>query len=308
VEKVCSIDEMRVRLLESEATEEAARAIAMKVKGAIAEQIGECLTCSIGLAPNAFLSKVASDMQKPNGLTLLHPETMAEQMARLDLIDFCGLNKRMVVRLNLKGIYSAADLLSASEAQMRSAFGSVVGARWWYLLRGYDLPEEDRPRKSLSNSHVLPPELRTRDLAYGVLLRLLQKATARLRRENLSCRKASFFVRGRSGKWEHKLRAEPTHETLFLVERLQEAWHACEVEDPYQVGLALGDLVRTEERTPSMFDKDNDRHRLAQAVDGLNAKFGKNSILPAGALRSKDAAEERIAFQKTSLFDEGKPS
>ncbi|MBA3726176.1 MAG: DNA polymerase [Armatimonadetes bacterium] len=305
VEKVCSIDEMRVRLLESEATEEAARAIAFRVKNAIFEQVGECMTCSIGLAPNALLSKVASDMEKPNGLVLLHPDTMAERLAALGVTEFCGINLRMAVRLNLGGIFTAADMLSANEAKLRSAFGSVIGARWWYLLRGYDVPEEERPRKSLGNSHVLPPEHRTREGSYQVLLRLLQKATARLRRESLSCRQAVFFVRGAKEKWVHKCKVEATCETLVLVEILQEAWANNPIEDPRRVGLTLFDLDPAVERTPSIFDRDNDRQTLAGAVDALNAKFGKNAILPAGVLAAKDSAEERIAFQKTSLFDEG---
>ncbi|MGI8923802.1 MAG: DNA polymerase Y family protein [Fimbriimonadales bacterium] len=305
VEKVCSIDEMRVMLLGSEATEEAARAIAARVKTAIYEQVGECMTCSIGLAPNAFLSKVASDMEKPNGLVLLHPDTMAERLRALGVTEFYGINKRMAVRLGLGGIFTAADMLSASEPQLRSAFGSVVGGRWWYLLRGYDVPEKERPRKSLGNSHVLPPQHRTREGSYQVLLRLLQKATARLRREALTCRQAAFIVRDGKEEWVHKVKVEATSETLVLVEILQEAWASNPIEDPTQVGLTFYDLEPAAERTPSIFDRDNDRHKLASAVDVLNAKFGKNAILPAGVLAAKDSAEERIAFQKTSLFDEG---
>ena len=71
VENVCSIDEMACTLMGSERQVPAARELAMKVKRALREQVGECLTCSIGIAPNVFLGKVGSDLQKPDGLVVI---------------------------------------------------------------------------------------------------------------------------------------------------------------------------------------------------------------------------------------------
>ncbi len=306
VDKVCSIDEMRVRLLESEATEEAATEIAKRIKRAIAEQVGECMTSSIGLAPNSFLAKVASDMMKPNGLVLIHPENMQEKLAALSVTDFCGINKRMAVRLNLAGIYTAAQMLNASEAELREAFGSVMGARWWYQLRGYDMPQEDGPRKSLGNSHVLAPEFRSREGSYEVLLRLIQKASARLRREGLASRSFTLFVQGRKDKWLYQTRMDATHETLALVELMRKAWTSNQIHDPTQVGLTLADLMPIGQMTLSIFEPDNCRHKLATTVDTLNEKFGKNTILPAGIMAARESAQERIAFEKVELFDEGR--
>jgi DNA polymerase-4 len=67
VEKVMSIDEMACRLMGIEPQVDVARALALKVKRALHEQVGECLTCSFGIAPNVFLGKVGSDLQKPDG-------------------------------------------------------------------------------------------------------------------------------------------------------------------------------------------------------------------------------------------------
>lgn len=305
VDKVCSIDEMRVRLLESEANEDAAKTIALRIKAAIAETVGECMTSSIGLAPNAFLAKVASDMQKPNGLVLLHPDTMATQLSQLDLIEFCGLNRRMKVRLNLAGIFTSEDMLNAERKQLRTAFGSIVGERWWYLLRGYDLPEIESTRKSLGNSHVLPPKTRTREGAFGVLMRLTQKATARLRAESLTAGAYAFMARDDTDRWDLAGRCEPTHDTIRFVTILQEAWGDCKIHNPSQVAITFSELVPAVETTPSIFDTDNYRSDLSKVVDTLNDKFGRNTILPAGLMKHRTAAEERIAFQKTELFDEG---
>src|SRR5205085_7101220 len=71
VEKICSIDEMACKLMGTERQVPVARELALKVKQALREQVGECLTCSIGLAPNVFLGKVGSDLQKPDGLVVI---------------------------------------------------------------------------------------------------------------------------------------------------------------------------------------------------------------------------------------------
>ena len=71
IDKVMSIDEMACRQMGTERQVDHARELALKVKRALREQVGECLTCSIGIAPNVFLGKVGSDLQKPDGLSSL---------------------------------------------------------------------------------------------------------------------------------------------------------------------------------------------------------------------------------------------
>ena len=85
VEKVMSIDEMACRLMGTERQVPVARKLAAKVKRALREQVGECLTCSIGLAPNVFLGKVGSDIQKPDGLTVITHENLPGVLLGLEL-------------------------------------------------------------------------------------------------------------------------------------------------------------------------------------------------------------------------------
>jgi nucleotidyltransferase/DNA polymerase involved in DNA repair len=78
VEKVCSIDEMACKLMGTERQVPVARELALKIKRALRDQVGECLTCSIGIAPNVFLGKVGSDLQKPDGLTVITKDNLPE--------------------------------------------------------------------------------------------------------------------------------------------------------------------------------------------------------------------------------------
>jgi nucleotidyltransferase/DNA polymerase involved in DNA repair len=98
VEKVCSIDEMACRLMRTERQVPVARALALKVKRALRDQVGECLTCSIGIAPNVFLGKVGSDLQKPDGLVVITHDNLPEVLLGLELQEIYGIGARMKQR------------------------------------------------------------------------------------------------------------------------------------------------------------------------------------------------------------------
>src|SRR5688572_397269 len=80
VDKVCSIDEMRIRLLGTESPPEVARGFALKIKKAISEHAGDWLKCSIGIAPNPFLAKIGTEMQKPDGLVIIEAKDLPDKL------------------------------------------------------------------------------------------------------------------------------------------------------------------------------------------------------------------------------------
>jgi nucleotidyltransferase/DNA polymerase involved in DNA repair len=111
VEKVCSIDEMACRLMGTERQVPIARELALNVKRALREQVGDCLTCSIGLAPNVFLGKVGSDIQKPDGLVVITKNNLPDILLGLELQDIYGIGERMEERLHRVGIFTVAEPL-----------------------------------------------------------------------------------------------------------------------------------------------------------------------------------------------------
>jgi DNA polymerase-4 len=306
IDEVCSIDEMRCRLLGTERTPEVAVELAQKIKANIRDRVGECLTSSIGIAPNAFLAKVATELQKPDGLVVLPSESLPDALLGLKLTDFPGINKRMEVRLNAAGIFTTRQMCAASRKEMLRAFGSVVGERWWYLLRGHDFLPEVQSRKTLGHSHVLGPERRTEAGVREVLLRLIQKASARLRANGLWAQGMGLSVSGFGKSWQAKIRMPATQDATTLVEAFQEAWQNRDFVRPRTVGVVFYHLKEAEEVTPSLFDEVPQRVQLSRAIDRVNQKFGKNAVFLAAVEGAKDTADEKIAFNKTWLFSEGK--
>jgi DNA polymerase IV len=307
--KVCSIDEMKFGLIGRETHPENAREIGLRMKAAVREGVAENLTCSVGIAPNSFVAKIATDLQKPDGMIVIQAHELPNRLEGMRLTEFPGINKKMEVRLKAAGIFSGADLIRRSEKELEYAFGSITGLRWWHLLRGVELKEEESLQKSLSHSHVLPPELRTDQGARDVLLRLAAKASARLRSNGLWAETMGIFVKGRERSWKASAHLDSSQDTFAITQKILDLWKSRDFSSPYMTGLAFGDLKPIEHVTPSLFadhDRSHAQQAASKALDALNQKFGKNTVFLASIEAVKGSATEKIAFNKTWLFDEGK--
>lgn len=179
---VYSIDEMGCRLIGRERPLMAAMELGRQIKRRIQSEVGDTLRCSVGLATNRYLAKIATDMDKPDGLIALTPDILRGALLRLELRDLPGIGPRMEKRLNEAGIRTMEHLLELSAEQCGHAWGSVWGERLWHWLRGedFEMGEVEHP-KSVGHQHVLSPEMRTPERAWSVAHKLLHKAAIRLR-------------------------------------------------------------------------------------------------------------------------------
>ena len=133
IEAVCSIDEFAATV----APRDIPAALTHQIKQRLRDAVGDHITCSIGYAPNRWLAKIAADLDKPDGLTVLHPRDLPGRLLTLDLEDVPGVATRMRTRLARGGLTSVEDLWQADPLQLRAAWGSVTGVRLWYALHGY---------------------------------------------------------------------------------------------------------------------------------------------------------------------------
>src|SRR5438477_1895655 len=167
VTAVCSIDEMACRLMGRERPLLAAMELGRQVKSRIRERVGKWMRSSVGLATNRYLAKVASDMEKPDGLVALTLDILPEALRRLTLRDLPGIGARTEKRLKERGLHTMDDLLTLDCEQAGQLRGSVWGERLWHWLRGEDFEmAETAPLNSLSHQPVLAPDMRTREKAW----------------------------------------------------------------------------------------------------------------------------------------------
>jgi len=331
VERVCpvahtpSIDEMVCQLLGRERNPPEARRISLDIKQAIKDDVGSTLRCSIGMAPNRYLAKIASDMQKPDGLIGLLPSQLPRAIAHLELRDLPGIGARTELRLNAKGIRTMPELLALDRSGMHNLFDSVWGDRMYHWLRGHDTGDDGAPvpsevQKSLGHSHVLAPEHRSPEGAWAVAHKLLHKAAMRLRMEHFHTGSLSVTIKyaltreqsERASKskqhytgiqnigWGMEARFRPCQDTLSLLEALQGCWKQSptgpEHRKPFFVGITLRNLIPESEMQTSLFEEPGNRNELSATMDKLNLKYGHTTLHFAGMLPARDSAPTRIAF------------
>jgi DNA polymerase-4 len=305
VEKVMSVDEMACKLIGDERAPEKAKAIARRMKAEIRGTVGDQLCCSIGVAPNVMLAKVAGDMHKPDGLTVIEMKDLPGVLYQLKLTDFPGIGPRMEKRFLRAGVSTVRQLIGLTARQLSTVWGSRVhGERWFHLLRGDDLPEKPTKRRTISHSHVLPPDLRTDAGAHGVLSRLIHKAAARLRTIDYWAGALSVAVRYESGGWEAGCKLPQCQDTLNLLLAFGKLWDGRPpVGQPRQVWMVLSDLVPARSATPSLFEFDRQVTDLSHAMDRVNRLFGKHTVRFGTVFGSEETAPTRIAFNRIPEFD-----
>ena len=299
VERVLSIDEMVCFLTGSDRQRGRALALAAQIKRSIAEQVGGELRCSIGLAPNTYLAKVASDMQKPDGCVVIEDTDLPGCLFGLELRDLCGIGKAMEQRLRRGGIRTVRELCLAGKSELRHAWGSIEGEKMHARLRGEELPEQASQRGSVGHSHVLPPELRTPEAAYSVLHRLLQKAAMRLR--SYGCIAGAMRIRVKfldRASWDNHALFDPTSDTLKLLDVLERLWAAYpgKKATPLAVAVALSRLDGQGHQSRPLFDEGRPHDRLNAVIDAVNLRYGRHSLYFGGAHMALEAAPMRIAF------------
>ena len=303
VGEVLSIDEMACDLMGSEREEARAVALGKRIKQAIYDQVGEVLHSSVGIAPNRFLAKTASNMQKPNGLVVIRPEDLPQRLYGLKLGALNGIGRAMEQRLNRLGIHTVEQLCAASRDTLRRAWGGIEGERYYAKLRGEVVASAPTQRASVGHSHVLAPELRDPVSALAVLFRLLHKAAMRLRHYGCCAGSLGLHLRyldnpqGRT-HWADQARFAPHADTLKFNPVLAQLWQR-RPPDPgptLKVGVVLGDLVEHRQVTRDLFDPDAQNETLNTVLDRINQRYGPNTLYFGGAHKGRGAAPMRIAF------------
>lgn len=300
VEKVLSIDEMVCKLTGSQQVRENALMLAAKIKQKISAQF-EYIRCSIGIAPNTFLAKTASNMQKPDGCVVIESHELPQRLYHLKLRDLNGVGRQMEARLARYKITTVKQLYAANRQQLQTAWGSIEGERMYDKLRGLEPYYVKNARSSLGHSHVLPPEQRNEVGAKAVMHRLLQKACMRMRSYDLLTSKIGIKVKFRAmPSWSAESAISPTDNTLRLIEVLETFWqhYPKTMDAPYAVGISFSGLVTADEVARDLFQIEplENEKKLNKAIDTLNLKFGKNTIYFGGAHEALKDAPMRIAF------------
>ncbi|MFW6107770.1 MAG: DNA polymerase IV [bacterium] len=279
-----SIDEAFLDVTGSRALFGPAEHIARQVKQRIREETG--LTASVGVASNKFLAKLASDLEKPDGLVVIRPEDIRPVLDPLPVSKLWGLGPSSDERLRKLGIETIGQLRRMEPRALRTVFGDAA-ERFRQLADGID----DRPvvpdsrAKSIGREQTFPDDIGDLDELRSVLLAQIEHVARRLHRQNLAAR--TLTLKLRTGDFTTVTRSTTldrptalTQELWRAVEGVLSAWAARHGRPLRLLGVTASQLTPSDERQLSLFG-DRDRSRLAaldRAVDDIVERFGDGAI------------------------------
>ena len=303
VDHIFSIDEGACRLTGKYCLKEEALGIAQIIKKAIRNNIGDCITCSIGIAPNRYLAKIASNMQKPDGLSVINPTELPGKLYTLNLKSLPGIGSKTRERLMKNGISSIEQLCLLDRSRLKTVWGNVWGEKVWYLIRGADLPLEKVQKSTIGQSKVLGAEEQEAPNARNILISLMQKATSRLRDKALFTTGLLLIVSFNSGKSVNEnSRIKLSNDTSTILRQVLKSWDKVLGNlDPKKtrikkIGISFYHL-QNESKQLSFddFHKQRKNQKLSGVIDSINKKMGINKV-SIGINTKTYKSEQIVAF------------
>lgn len=271
------------------------------------------ITISIGMAANPHLAKIACKWNKPDGLTLFHPQDMPGRLLAEDRADIPGIGKRIAARLDEAGLHDMQAVWHSQPKQLRAIWGSVAGERFWYALHGYDVPGEPTQRSMYGHGRVLPPSHRSVAQAGDYAAFLLAKAARRMRADGYASARIDAYAAARGRSWSAgKPIIPPAHDDRTFQLALRSLWsdaarNLARHAPVYRIGVTLSELARGP-RQLDLFSQDPERPKweaVTEAADAINRKYYKN-LVTVGALTPPPGAYtgSKIAFTRIPDFED----
>lgn len=275
-----SIDELVADVSGWSRDEILARARAIKRR--LAATIGPVVTCSIGLAANELLAKIAAETQKPDSLVVFAPDEMPGPLLKLNLRDIPGIAGGMGRRLEAAGVSDVEKLLALAPKQARAIWRSVEGERFWALLHGYAVERAATRKSMFGHSRVLAWDWRTSDRARDCARLLVVKAARRMRREGFAAGGFSFGVHAKHGEqsWFKEIRLHPASDDQAFLKCLNQAWPDPWPEWAKVISVTLHRLTPAGEAADDLFTSAADSAERARwlaisnTLDGINKRYG----------------------------------
>ncbi len=290
VEQV-SIDEAYLDLTGCTYAYRSVEDMARKIKDAVFET--SSVTCSIGIAPLKFLAKIASGMQKPDGMTIITPESAGEFIARLPVEKIPGVGPKTASRLLVSGIQTMEDVKNRGMDDLRRILGKP-GIRLYELASGIDRSRVTplHQVKSVSSEKTLDADTTNLDCLLGLLLEHAQEVAASLRREGKKAK--TVFIKIRHDNFVTVTRQAavlpPSDTASRLYSIAKGLLRSYGIRRPVRlIGLGAADLVGAREpRETYLFDAADETEakwgKVERAIDRIEERFGKGVVKHAGSL------------------------
>jgi DNA polymerase IV len=286
------------------------------VKAAIREEIGECVTSSVGISTSIWMAKQASNLDKRDGLQRIDHTNLLAVFARLRLTDLSGIAEATAARLARAGIHTPIEFLHATNARLgKAGMHSEVADGWGRRLRGFEVAGfEHVARKSYSHSHVLARATTSQGELEELLMRLCDMVGRRLRAGGRRGRVVSVGAVYRPEEEGHFSKQTTLTQPISSGDEIyRAALKLLAARDRRRLvgtlGVGLSGLVDADAGQLDLFTEPAHPRleRLEAAVDAIRDRFGEDAMQRSRLLGRAPVVRDRIAFGNTGHPDERKP-
>ncbi len=259
-----------------------------KIKERIQNEIGEYITVSIGISHNKLLSKLASGMNKPNGLVEINNGNLEKIYSKIALTDFCGIGDRIAIRLNKIGIYTPLQLRDASLKSLVGEFKDVEGRFLKNIGLGIDDSQiipyyQETQVKSVGRNYCLPKNEYSERIVLQNLYELCEEVAIKLRRLDKKAKTVWVYMGGFKSAHGRKTLAD-------FCDSASEIFNACKLilktnnfiwdKSQYvrRISVGASGIEDTRNITLPLFNTEQKANNLLGVVDKINDKFGDHTI------------------------------
>lgn len=312
VVEVKSIDEMFlsfrgavsvfVRRQQGMTVSEAMHDIAREIKRRIKEEIGDWITVSIGIAPNRYLGKIASNLQKPDGLVEINKDSIEYWLSRMALRDLTGIKDGIGARLECAGIRTPLDLYRARIKSIKHAVNSILGYHWWLRIHGWEADDRQFATKSFGQSYALAKSWTPQTTAlHQVLSQLVAKMGRRLRRDNYMAQGVHVSCFYKDGSYWRVSQKQP--QPLFADGDFYKSAHGLLVTAPPRavriIAVSCYLLTPATYCQETIFADENRKRAVTRALDTIHNKWGEFTVTTGRMLNMEKRILDRISFGNT---------
>lgn len=302
-----SIDEAVINLTSYHMVYPDPMELARRIKADIAATCGQFVKCSIGIAPNAFLAKLATELQKPDGLVRITPENIDSHLEKLQLTDLPGIARANERRLQMIGIKTPLQMRHSSEALLRRAFGGVVGNYWHRRLNFIETDIYQNDYRGMSATRTVSRQQREDPQALeSLFISLCTRLEQRMVKQKAFCKEINFYVRYHNAPaWDVKIHLnQPTQDALEMRQYITQRIKVFEKESKYKLfnnnvqgmGVSIGNFVKGERIQYGLFDNKINQDKARAVLYEIKDMYNKNIVRKASETVQPHEMRDAIGF------------
>ena len=311
--EVFSIDEVFLQITSPSGTRrQQAIEIAQQIKRRIRKEIGEWMMCSIGISYNKLMAKLASSLQKPDGLVIIPNQRQAiKVLDKIELDQICGIGPRINKRLNNMGVFNFAQLRKVPKDALLASFKSY-GQILYNMARGIDessvIPFYDKEEvKSIGHRHTIDHDTNDLTEIKQILLKLTELVARRLRAKNLVGKTIHFWFRYADFAGNGMQTTTPyTNDGLDIFKAAWKIFH--QVWDGGKIrmiGASVSNLKPALPQNLSFLPEVKRQQTIIQTLDKINNRYGEFTLQRAillGSEKMRRKPNPYLADRRFKLF------